>query len=70
MNRFRWLVAGLILIGGIVPISSAAEGGEELLREGMEQAETRAYSAALDAFDAAIQQNPALAEAYYWRARA
>ena len=69
MNRYVWIVGWLLLVGGMVRLSSAAEPGEELLHEGMEQAEARAYSAALDAYDATIKQSPELAEAYYWRGR-
>jgi lipoprotein NlpI len=47
----------------------AADGAEALVRMGIEQAESRKYSNALDAFDRAIKQDANLAPAFYWRGR-
>jgi lipoprotein NlpI len=66
--RFQAMIVGVclwLLLAGV----ARANDAERLLAEGISQAETANYSAALDAFDRAIRQDADLAIAYYWRGR-
>jgi lipoprotein NlpI len=72
MNRFPWVVAlgfGLWLALVAANHVQAEDAAEALVRMGIEQAEAREYSSALDAYDRAIKQSPESAQAYYWRGR-
>lgn len=70
----KWLVKALFTLMVMMLLSmtivSAQKTAEEYLQQGRDLAAEGAYEEAITAYNAALELNPHLAEAYYWRGRA
>ncbi|WP_457654290.1 tetratricopeptide repeat protein [Rhodocaloribacter sp.] len=62
-------IVGVILLALGLPVAAAGQGTDARLARGVEAFEAGRYAEAVEALEAAVRDDPALADAYYYLAR-